>query len=74
MKLEIFDERKTEKTAKLTLTPCVDGRISLVVVNQGGDILATILTISDSKIILHVGIDPRLGFKLDDKGRIPIAE
>lgn len=76
MKLEVFKPSKTKKTV-LDLRSDEDGSIVLCAVDESGCPLSAgyLLYIEPSGHILRIeNVDPSLGFKLDEKGRIVVGE
>lgn len=77
MKLEVFKSSKTKKTVFLDLCSDEDGAIVLCAVDESGSPLSAgyLLYIEPSGHILRIeNVDPSLGFKLDEEGRVVVGE
>lgn len=70
-KFKIFERPKEKVTCYFKLDYNVSNNISLIAVEEDGNKISTILTISDDGIIkIHKNVNDRLCLKLDAVGRV----
>lgn len=79
MKLEIYDEKKVEeeKKVRLRLVKNWDGHICLRAVDEDGDMIdrcALVYFSKEGHVGRYLGVNPDLGFDLDEKGRIKLDD